>query len=225
MTRFRARSSIVYSSIVMGMCALISLVVLIGGGWYQARPVFGIMAIFAALAYAAYFRPSVDVYEDRAELVNVLTTATVPFSRLASISTRWALELHADDASKSSAFAAPAPGAMKSRSVKKSEAEWDPEIATLIYSDGPGTSTATSSGVAAHLVDDAYQAWKKATTTHATPADASAAGGDHSAVASANDNLQAPQTATASGKAITRRPNWLSIAVLTAGLALLVLSL
>jgi hypothetical protein len=218
MTRFRARSSVIYSSIVMGACAIIAIATLIGGGWYEARPALGFLAAIAAVAFAAYFRPSVDIYDDRAELVNIVTIAVVPFARLTSIETRWALELVADDASKATAFAAPAPGAMKARTVTANQAQWNPDIATLIYSGGPGTSTATASGTAAHLVDDAYRAWADshaaATATATTASDTGA---------SAPSDISA-ETTTASGKAISRRPNWLSIAVLAAGLALLVLS-
>lgn len=223
MTRYRARSSFIYSSIVMGACAVVGLVVLIGWGWFEARPALGFLAAIAALAFAGYFRPSVDVYEDRAVLVNVVTIATVPFSRLVSIGTRWALELHADDASKATAFAAPAPGAMKSRSIAKSGEAWNPEVDSLIFSDGPGTSDTTPSGAAAHLVDGAYLAWKRRGIIAAIPADASAAGDAPVTPASAPENPLTPDTATASGRAITRRPNWLSIAVLTAGVAALAL--
>lgn len=219
MTRFRSRASVIYSSIVMGACAVLGLGSLIMWGWFEARPALGFFAALAAVAFAAYFRPSVDVYEDRVELVNVVTVATVPYSRLASIGTRWALELHADDASKTTAFAAPAPGAMKARSVSANEPEWNPDIATLIHSGGPGTSSATASGIAAHMVDDAFQKWNQARIGALEPADASAAVNDQPAPASA------PKTATASGRAISRRPNWLSIAVLVAGLSLLALSL
>jgi len=182
------------------------------------------LAAICALAYAAYFRPSVDVYADRAVLVNVVTIATVPFAHLTSIGTRWALELRADDASKASAFAAPAPGAMKGRRVVANEQEWDPEAATLIYAGGPGTSTATASGIAAHMVDDAFQAWNGTQRGDTPSADASAGLGDQAATASAAVNPVSHETATASGRAISRRPNWLSIAALIAGLALLVLS-
>jgi hypothetical protein len=220
MTRFRARSSVIYSSIVMGACAIIAIATLIGGGWYEARPALGFLAAIAAVAFAAYFRPSVDIYDDRAELVNIVTIAVVPFARLTSIETRWALELVADDASKATAFAAPAPGAMKARTVTANQAQWNPDIATLIYSGGPGTSTATASGTAAHLVDDAYRAWadSHAAATAAVPENPTS-----DTVASAPRDIPV-ETATASGKAISRRPNWLSIAVLAAGLALLVLS-
>lgn len=224
MTRFRARSSVIYSSIVMGACLVIAVVVLIASGWYEARPVFGFLAAISALAYAAYFRPSVDVYDDRAVLVNVVTIATVPFARLTSIGTRWALELRADDASKASAFAAPAPGAMKARTTPAHRPGWDAEIDTLIFSDGPGTSAATASGAAAHLVDDAFQAWTGTQADTAHGADASAGLDDQAATASARVSDRKPKTGTASGKAITRRPNWLSIAALAVGLALLVLS-
>lgn len=230
MTRFRARSSLIYSSIVMGACAVIAVLVLVGGGWYEARPALGFLAALSAVAYVAYFRPSVDVYADRVALVNIVTIATVPFSRLSSIGTRWALELVADDASKATAFAAPAPGAMKARTITAHQEHFDPDIASLIYSGGPGTSTATASGAAAHMVDDAYQAWQKtgpvpSVSAATQPADASAAVDTPVTTASAAENTQAPQTATAQGRAITRRPHWLSIAVLVAGLALLALSL
>jgi hypothetical protein len=215
---------VIYSSIVIGACFVIAVAVLIAGGWFEARPVLGFLAAICALAYAAYFRPSVDVYADRAVLVNVVTIATVPFARLTSIGTRWALELRADDASKASAFAAPAPGAMKGRRVAANEQEWDSEAATLIYAGGPGTSTATASGIAAHMVDDAFQAWSGTQRGDTRSADASAGLGDRATTASAAVNPVSPETATASGKAIARRPNWLSIAALIAGLALLVLS-
>ncbi|WP_062209064.1 hypothetical protein [Demequina oxidasica] len=229
MKQFRARSSLIYSSIVMGACAVIGIMVLIGGGWYEARPALGFLAALAALAFAAYFRPSVDVYDDRVVLVNVLTIAEAPFARLSSISTRWALELRADDSSKATAFAAPAPGAMKSRTVTKHRDHVDPDIASIIYEGGPSTSSDTASGAAAHLVDDAYQAWKMADTTPsvsatAQPADASAGLGRQVTQASGAENILSPQTATASGRAITRRPNWLSIAVLVAGLGLFAFS-
>lgn len=222
MTQFRPRSSLIYSSIVMGICAVIAAVTLITSSWSSALPALGFLAALAAIAYAAYFRPSVNIHADRAELVNVVTIVTVPFSRLESIGTRWALELRADDASKATAFAAPAPGAMKARSVSANEAEWDPDAPTLILSGGPSTSTATASGAAAHMIDDAYRAWKKA-----SPAIDGSETDRPDPASAALDNAinQVPARRTAPGcKAIRRRPNWLSIAVLVAGAAVLVLS-
>lgn len=220
MTRFRARSSVVYSSIVMGVCAVMAIALLISGSWYEARPAFGILGALTALAFVAYLRPSVDVHEDRVELVNVVTIVTIPYARLKSIGTRWALELRADDASKVTAFAAPAPGALKSRTVTKHQDHFDPDVASLIYEGGPGTSSDTPSGAAAHLVDDAYQAWQE---SH--PADASAALNTPVTTASGTGNGLSPETAKTSGRAIVRRPNWLSIAVLGAALVLLVLTI
>lgn len=222
MTQFRPRSSLIYSSIVLGLCAVAAIITAVGASWDAARPVLGFLAALAAVAFAAYLRPAVVVHGDRAELVNVVTIATVPFSRLASISTRWALELQADDASKATAFAAPAPGAVKARSVAAHQKEWDPDVDTLILSGGPSTSTTTASGAAAHLIDDAYQAWKAA-----SPAPGET---DGTQPAPASGGLEDPTTASAARtkphreKAITRRPNWPSIAVLVVGFALFALS-
>ncbi|WP_061963839.1 hypothetical protein [Demequina aurantiaca] len=229
MKQFRARSSLIYSTIVMGLCAVIGIMVLIGGGWYEARPALGFLAALAGLAFAAYFRPRVDVFSDHVVVVNVVTISTVPFARLESIRTRWALELVTDDASKTSAFAAPAPGAMKSRRITPGETGGHPEAPTLIYTNGPSSSPESASGSAAHMVDDAFQAWRKggeapSATLTAQPADASAAVTSPATTASGAENTLSPETATASEKAISRRPNWLSIAVLVAGFGLFVLS-
>ena len=207
----------------MGACLIVAVATLIASGWNQSLPALGFLAALAAFAFAAYFRPSVDIYAERVEFINVATIATVPFSRLESIGTKWALDVRADDSSKATAFAAPAPSAMKARTVTANQAHWNPDIATLIYTGGPGTSTSTASGAAAHMVDDAYQAWKNgeaapdAAATGAPPAEASEP-------ASASAMASGPDTTTASRKAITRRPNWLSIAVLATGIALFVLS-
>lgn len=220
MTRYRPRSATIYSSIVMGGAALLAVITVIDNGFGTANVALAFLVLLAALAYAAYFRPSVEVYEDRVRLVNVVTIATIPFSRLDRIATRWALEMHADDGTQATAFAAPAPGASKSRRISLNEAHWGSNPASLYHTDTPTAQPGTASGDAASIVDHAFAAWCKANPGACAPG-ATTASAD---AATSSEVASDAQKAKASGKAIVRQPNWLSIAVLVAGVVMFFVS-
>jgi len=210
----------------MGGAAILAIVTVVDNGFGSANAALAFLVLLAALAYAAYFRPSIEVHEDRVRLINVVTIATIPFARLTSIGTRWALEMYADDGTKATAFAAPAPGATKSRRLSLNEAHWGSNPASLYHTDTPTAQPGTASGDAASIIDHAFAAWRKANPDSSAPG-ASTASAD--AAASSNAASDAPlasaQKVTASGKAIVRQPNWLSIAVLVAGVAIFFVSL
>ncbi|NLG21000.1 MAG: hypothetical protein GX555_06135 [Actinomycetales bacterium] len=65
------------------------------------------MGIIAAIAWVLLLRPRVVLGPDRVELRNLLTDVVVPFSRLASVERKWALELVDNAGAKHSSWAIP----------------------------------------------------------------------------------------------------------------------
>jgi hypothetical protein len=68
-----------------------------------------VLALVAALAYAMFWRPSVEVDDDAVTVRNVVRDVRVPWQRLESVDTRYSLMLEAGGR-RYAAWAAPAPG-------------------------------------------------------------------------------------------------------------------
>lgn len=69
-------------------------------------PVAMIVAI-AAASWVLFLRPKASVFEDRVELVNILSDTTVPFATIQEVTHQWALELHDTEGHRHSAWAVP----------------------------------------------------------------------------------------------------------------------
>lgn len=65
------------------------------------------MAVVAAVGWVVLLRPRVILRPDEVELRNLVTDVVVPFSRLASVERRWALELIDNAGTKHSSWAIP----------------------------------------------------------------------------------------------------------------------
>ncbi|WP_296665006.1 hypothetical protein [Demequina sp.] len=161
---YRPRSSYVWGYIAIGVGAIVALLPLLGGGFDQARGTFAVGAAVAAFGTASFLRPHVAVTDERVEMHNILTTATVPFARLSALDTRWTLEAIGDDGRKAGAFAAPAPGAAQSHRIQKDIAKTGTDVSV----EGgaaplrPGDRVGTPSGDAAAMVRDRWRAWQQA---------------------------------------------------------------
>ena len=161
MQTYRARSSLIWGWIAVGTGAAVAVWHVATAGFAYAHGGLGLGAAMAALGAAAFLRPHVAVAEDRIEIHNVTQVATVPFSRLEALDTRWTLEARGDDGRKVGAFAAPAPGASQSRRIEKQVArESSTGLPPLI--GRPGDAAGTPSGDAAALVRGPWEQWRTA---------------------------------------------------------------
>jgi hypothetical protein len=150
----------VTAAIVVALAATGTVAHLATAGYVAARPTIGLAALAIAAAVTAYWRPHVAVATDRVVVANVLSTIEVPFARVAGVDTRWALELLLDNGRKVTAFAAPAPGASKARTIRRDELEG---LHPDTYVDGSarvGDAPGTPSGDAAALVRAALSDWR-----------------------------------------------------------------
>ncbi len=157
---FRPRSARWTAGVIIVLALAAALAQTLAEGPYPAVPTIGLAALACVVAIGAYWRPQVRVSETTVEVVNVLSTVTVPLARVVHVDTRWALELHLDDGRKVSAFAAPAPGTSKARGFRLEDVRGLPEDT---YSGGAiriGDSPGTPSGDAAILVRAALAAWR-----------------------------------------------------------------
>ena len=165
---YRARSSLVWGWLAVGVGTTVAVWHVASAGVSDAHGGLGLGAAMAALGAAAFLRPHVAVSHDRVELHNMTQVATVPFARLETLDTRWTLEARGDDGRKAGAFAAPAPGASQSRRIEKQVArEREDGLPPLV--GRPGDAAGTASGDAAALVRSAWDAWRAAHPVGADP--------------------------------------------------------
>ncbi|WP_062519767.1 hypothetical protein [Demequina silvatica] len=196
---YRARTSTMWGWSAIGIGVLVAVLHVASVGFAYAHGGLGLGAAIALFGYAAFLRPHVAAAEDRVEVHNVTQTVVVPFERLESLDTRWTFEAVGDDGSKVGAFAAPAPGAATTRRHERDEkAQLAAGAAAPIEPTRPGDRLGTPSGDAAAMVQRAWDEWRAA-----QPAPATATG-------------DAP---VAAGPAVQRRPDWIGIALMTAGTA------
>jgi len=107
---------LVYRPTFVRVLSLITWVVLAAGLVLTAvdDPASGLrwlpfVALGATVVYVLFWRPSVEVDDDAVTVRNLVRDVRVPWERLDSVDTRYALTLHSGDR-KVSAWAAPAPG-------------------------------------------------------------------------------------------------------------------
>ncbi len=131
-------------------------------GWREASFTLALGFAIASYGFFAYARPYVAVTDDAVVVSNVLSTVTIPYPRIAYVDTRWALEVYTDQATKVSAFAAPAPGVWTARNTKAGELKGLHHDTYLSNSARIGDKTGTASGDAAAMVREAVAHWRGA---------------------------------------------------------------
>lgn len=108
MHTYRARSSLIWGGVSVGLGLILAVSDLIASGVTGAKVGLGLGACVAMIGAATYLRPAVEVTPDGVVFRNVVHTATAPFARIQEISMHWSLEIQGDDGMKSGAFSVPA---------------------------------------------------------------------------------------------------------------------
>lgn len=111
-------------AIVVAALALSAVMGVIEGGLGN-NPLSPIafMGVVAAIAWMVLLRPCVVLEPGRLELRNLLTNVAVPFSRLAAVERRWALEIVDSTGTKHSSWAIPIRRELRPRKDVDSYAE------------------------------------------------------------------------------------------------------
>ena len=110
----------------------------------------------AALAYALYWRPRLEVHEDLVRLVNPLRTVDVPWGRIVDVRTRFAVTIATEQRAHSS-FALPSAGAGAALRSGADAVNRNHPIARPGGAVRVGDLTSTASGAAAHRVRTLWQ--------------------------------------------------------------------
>jgi len=123
-------------------------------GWWIVLP--------AALAWAIFWNPRIEVDDSGVLLVNVFRSIQLPWPAIQAVDTKWALKLVTAYGSYS-AWAAPAPGRHGSRQVSEAELAHLPQ--SSLSAEGTlraGDSLNTPSGQAALAIRQHWQALRDA---------------------------------------------------------------
>lgn len=161
MHSYRARSSLVWGWISVGLGLAMAVLDLVGSGLAGAKVGLGLGACVAMMGAAAYLRPAVVLTPDRVVFRNILHSASAPFSRIEEVSMRWSLEMRGDDGMKAGAFAVPASRRSRTGIFSNEEAE----RAHLDEQERKPDSVASR----------VHDAWQAASATQATTPDRSSA--------------------------------------------------
>ena len=142
-----------------GFLVVLGLVVGVAG-WghttaHHAAAVCGGLAL-AALGYALYWRPRLEVHADDVRVVNPLRTVSIPWSRIVDVRTRFAVTIATDDGAHS-CFALPSAGAGAALRSGVDAVNRNHPIARPGGAVRVGDLTSTASGAAAHRVRDTWQ--------------------------------------------------------------------
>ncbi|WP_309615621.1 PH domain-containing protein [Salinibacterium sp.] len=136
-------------SVVVAIIAVFGLAgfIVAGDGEGLARYGWG-MLLMVALAYALFWRPSLDIAEQAITVRNVFSTVTVPWAAIQRIDTKYALTLYTREGTIA-AWASPAPNRYASHNAAASDAR--------LASNGmgavrPGDLLSTGSGAAAFVI-------------------------------------------------------------------------
>ena len=164
-TLYRPRSARFTAGAVVAVAVAVSASHAATSGLPEAAPTLGLAALACVVGVAAYWRPCVRVDDETVEVVNVLSTVTVPLARIVHVDTRWAMTMELDDGRKVTAFAAPAPGTSKARDFRQEDLRGLPPDTYATGSVRVGDSPGTASGDAALLVRTALQVWRESKTT------------------------------------------------------------
>lgn len=81
--------------------------------------------LLAALAWVVFWQPAVAVGPRSVSLVNVISSVTIPYSRISGITTRWGLGVEVDDAKVFTAWAAPSRSVWNRRKATEAAAAAD----------------------------------------------------------------------------------------------------
>ncbi len=154
MQSYRARSSLVWGWISVGIGLGMVILDLVASGLSEAKVGLGLGGCVAMMGAAAYLRPAVQLSPDGVIFENILHSASAQFSRIEEISMRWSLEMRGDDGKKAGAFAVPASRTGRTGVFSNEEAE----RAHLDEQEGKPDS------VANHV----YAAWRAA-SAHPAP--------------------------------------------------------
>lgn len=141
----------------------------VSSGAREAVPTIGLATLACTFGIVAYWFPCVRVGDETVEVVNVLTTTTVPLARIVHVDTRWAMEVFLDDGRTVSAFVAPAPGVHGARDIRSGELRGLPADTYVNRTVRVGDRLGTASGDAALLVRTALTAWRESEHTDNQP--------------------------------------------------------
>jgi len=135
-------------------------VVFYGDGTWMAQA--GVIATTATLAWLLFIKPKVLIFDEGITIVNPFITATIGWAEVDEIETRFGLTVHSGEA-KVVAWAAPAPGRYRRRTVHKADVKginYDKDFGLR-----PGDLPSSHSGAAAHLARIRRVEFERATAT------------------------------------------------------------
>jgi len=160
-TTFRPRSARLTTAVIVVIALGAATTHTLAEGPRAAAPTLGLATLACVVAIGAYWLPRVTISDSTVEVVNVLTTVTVPLARIVHVDTRWAMELELENGRKISAFAAPAPGTSRARNFRLEDVRGLPEDTYSAGAVRVGDSPGTASGDAAILVRTGLGEWRK----------------------------------------------------------------
>lgn len=123
MQSYRARSSLVWGWISVGLGLSMVALDLVASGFSEAKIGLGLGACVAMMGTATYLRPAVELSPDAVVFRNIVHSASAAFSRIDEINMRWSLEMRGDDGRKAGAFAVPASRGGRTGIFSNEEAE------------------------------------------------------------------------------------------------------
>jgi len=135
-------------------------VVFYGDGTWMAQA--GVIATTATLAWLLFIKPKVLIFDEGITIVNPFITATIGWAEVDEIETRFGLTVYSGEA-KVVAWAAPAPGRYRRRTVHKADVKginYDKDFGLR-----PGDLPSSHSGAAAHLARIRRVEFERATAT------------------------------------------------------------
>lgn len=158
---FRPRSALVLASLALVINVLFVVqVVFYGDGTWVAQA--GVIATTATLAWLLFIKPKVLIFDEGITIVNPFITATIGWAEVDEIETRFGLTVYSGEA-KVVAWAAPAPGRYRRRTVHKADLKginYDKDFGLR-----PGDLPSSHSGAAAHLARTRRVEFERATAT------------------------------------------------------------
>lgn len=144
---FRPRSALVLAILALAINVLFAVqVVFFGDGTWLAQA--GVMATTATLAWLLFIKPKVLIFDEGLTVINPFITATFGWAEVDEIETRFGLTIYSGEA-KVVAWAAPAPGRYRRRTVHKVDVKginYDRDFGLR-----PGDLPNSHSGAAAHI--------------------------------------------------------------------------
>ena len=143
---------------VIALCAISAVAVLLSGRTVDRVQIIPWLVFVAAMSWAMYWRPCVEVSAGEVKVVNVTRTYDIPWPAIEGIDTRWALTLETTYGRVRS-WAAPAPGRQLLRRIDRGD------LTIPGYRVGdvarPSDLSGTESGAAALIVRQRWQALRE----------------------------------------------------------------